>query len=53
MTKFDQIKMRYNRGFVTPLHLAAYLRLGVITKLEHDEILSITESPPTDDQSEE
>ncbi len=53
MTKFDQIKSRYDRGFVTALHLAAYLRLGVITKLEHDEILGISESPPTDEQTEE
>ncbi len=38
MTKFEQIKMRFERGFVTQRHLEAYLRLGVISSSEFSEI---------------
>lgn len=39
--KYEQIKSRYEKGFVTDEQLTRYKELGVITEEEYNEIYSI------------
>ena len=41
MSKFEQIKERYARGFITDTQLSRYLALGVIDQEQYDEIYAI------------
>ena len=42
--KFEQIKSRYDRGYVTKEQLQRYVDLGVITQEEYYEITGEDES---------
>ena len=41
MSKFEQIKERYSKGFITDTQLLRYLALGVIDEEQYDEIYAI------------
>lgn len=41
--KYEEIRERYNKKYVTPTQLDRYLNLGVVTKEQYNEILGIQE----------